>query len=436
MRHLLFAFFFVPAFLQAQTIAQKADELLTAYTNQKKFSGNVLIARKGTILIEKGYGYANIAGRTPNTPQTQFRVGSLTKMFTSALILQLAASHRLSLTDPVSKYIAGFGGGDSIRLIHLLSHTSGIRGTTGDPEPTTLTESVARFHYQAPGFAPGSRFEYNNFNYILLSYIAEKITQVPFAQLVQSEVLNKAGMHHSGLDTKDRQASEKAIGYVTNPKTIEWQKAEEGNVAVAAGAGAVYSTTGDLYQWARSLSANRVVPDSLLAKAQTPILNNYGLGWMMSKKNNRTQLGHTGSIPGFLANFMYFPKEDITIVLLSNYQDADARRLSDDLVSLVFGEPYVLPVQKKEMTLSTDVLSRYAGRYQLPNGFEISVTTEGNKLYAQAQGDPQKIELTAESETKFYLKGPETEIEFLKEGAEVKYMFVNMQGGQKFVRVK
>jgi hypothetical protein len=167
-----------------------------------------------------------------------------------------------------------------------------------------------------------------------------------------------------------------------------------------------------------------------------PIQNNYGMGWMISQENGRTQIGHTGSIPGYIANFMQFPREGVTIILLSNYQDVDGNRLSNDLKAVAFGDHYDLPVQKKAVVLSPAVLSRYTGQYRLPNGFGISISVEGSRLYALPQGEQQKIELTPESEKKFYLKGPETEIEFIEEDNAVKYMFVNMQGGQKFTRVK
>ncbi|HEU4903459.1 MAG TPA: serine hydrolase, partial [Flavisolibacter sp.] len=304
------------------------------------------------------------------------------------------------------------------------------------PSPTTLAESVSRFKCEGLSFEPGTRFEYNNFNYILLSYIAQKVTGVPFDRLVKANVLARAGMAHSGLDTKDRPSKNKALGYVTNPQTIEWQVAEGGDVAIASGAGALYSTTSDLYKWAQSLSTNTVLADTMLASAMKPFQNNYGLGWMISEKNGRTQIGHTGSIPGFIANFMQFPKEDVTIILLANYQDTDGRRLSDDLVAVVFGEDYTLPVKKQVVALSEAVLNKYKGEYQLANGFSITVTVEGNKLYALAQGDQDKIELTPESELKFFLRGPETEIEFIREGDTIKYMFVNMQGGQKFTKVR
>jgi CubicO group peptidase (beta-lactamase class C family) len=435
MKYFFLTLLIVPFLVKAQTIAQKADELLTAYSTQHKFSGNVLIAKEGKIIFERSYGYADIKTKKPNTAATEFRVGSLTKMFTSTAILQLAEAGKLSLTDPVIKYVPNFAYGDSVKIINLLSHTSGIKGYTTSPEPTNLKESIDRFKYQPLAFAPGTQFEYNNFNYILLSYIAEKTSGISFPQLIKTHVLAKAGMTHSGLDTKTRASTAKAHGYTTNPANGEWMEANQGDVAIAAGAGALYSTSGDLYKWSQAVSKHAVLQDSLLELALKPIQNNYGMGWMTTDAFGHKQIGHTGSIPGFIANFMKFPDQDVTIILLSNYEDLDGRQISKDLAAVTFGEAYNLPVVKKEVKLSDAVLNRYVGEYSLPNGFSIAVSSENNKLFALARGDQEKVELTPESETKFFLKGPETAIEFIEENGVVKYMFVDLQGGQKLEKV-
>jgi CubicO group peptidase (beta-lactamase class C family) len=434
MRNLFVALLLLPTLTKAQTIAKNADALLTAYSDQQKFSGTVLIAKDGKVLFEKAYGYADQKAGRLNTTATEFRVGSLTKMFTSTLILKLAQAAKLSPADPVSKYVAGIKGGDSIKLVHLLTHTSGIKGNI-NTQVSTLEQFVTQYKTEPLTFTPGSRFEYNNFNYILLSYIAQKVNGIPYAKLLQTEVLNKAGMIHSGLDKTDRVSKAKALGYITNPETAAWEEVNDNNVALASGAGALYSTAGDLYKWSQTLSLRKLLPDSVWTKAMQPFQNNYGMGWMNSNVYGHAQIGHTGSIPGFIANFMQFPKEGITIILLSNYQDVDGRKLSNDLTAVAFGEPYTLPVKKLATTLPADVLNKLAGEYRLPNGFSINVSVEGNKLYALAAGDPNRIELTPESESRFFLKGPETEVKFLEENG-VKYLFVDIQGGQKLEKVK
>src|SRR5687768_9979255 len=155
MKQFLFLLLLIPVVAGAQTIEQNADALLTVYTEQNKFSGNVLIAREGRIIFQKSYGFANRENKKPNTLQTEFRVGSLTKMFTSVAVLQLVEHSKLLLTDPVSKFVPGIENGDNIEIKHLLSHTSGIKGSTSLPEPTTLEEAVTSFKTEKSEFKPG-----------------------------------------------------------------------------------------------------------------------------------------------------------------------------------------------------------------------------------------------------------------------------------------
>lgn len=430
----VFLMMLIPALVSGQSIPQKADELLTAYTQQNKFSGNVLIAQGDSVLFQKSYGFADREKKIPNSAETEFRVGSLTKMFTSALIFRLIEAGKLQMNDPLSKYLPDFPTGETILLKHLLSHTSGIKGSTEGPPPATLGESVSRFKSAGLAFLPGERFEYNNFNYILLSYIAEKITGKPFRDLLKNTVLEKAGMTHSGLDYTGRNSAHQARGYLTNPQA-EWVPEHSANVAIASGAGALYSTVGDLFKWSEAVSAGKVLSDSFFKKATTVVKGDYGSGWIVNTVNGRREIGHTGSIEGFIASFMKYPEDDITIIMLSNYGDTNGRQLKSDLTALVFNEPYKLPRQKKEVNLGAAVLRKYAGVYQLNENFRITVTLENNKLYAKAPGDMEKVEFIPESETQFYLKGPETEIEFVLEGGKVIYMIVKMGGEQKFTRI-
>jgi CubicO group peptidase (beta-lactamase class C family) len=425
----------LPLMIRAQSIAEKSDELLTAYTAQQKFSGTVLIAKEGRIVFQKAYGMADRQKGQPNTVEGEFRAGSLTKMFTATAVLQLAAEEKLSLTDPVSRFVPQFPNGDRIRVEHLLSHTSGIKGGV---DPASLKElAVAVKEYTTPDleFEPGTHHQYNNYNYILLSYIAEKVSGQDLPSLLQAHVFAKAGMQHTGLDYTNRSSAQKTLGYVSNRRTAAWEPAMSDNVALASGAGALYTTAGDLYRWSQAIPATTVLPAATWEKALTPVKGSYGMGWMVNEHNGHRGVGHTGSIEGFIAYFMKYPKDDATIIFLSNYGDTRGQQLANDLTAVVFGEPYNLPTERKVAVLAPAVLEQYIGVYELKQGFRITVSADGGKLLALAPGDKEPVELTPESETKFFLKGPEIEIEFLKEDGAVKYMVIKMGGGQKLVKV-
>jgi CubicO group peptidase (beta-lactamase class C family) len=421
--------------VQAQSIEKKADELMQTYTVQNKFSGAVLIAMKGKVIFNKAYGYANRDARIPVTTQTEFRAGSLTKMFTSTLILKLVQQRKIALSDLVSKYVPGFPNGKKITLKNLLSHTSGIRGTT-PASAATLTDMVEGFKADTLAFKPGEKFEYNNFNYFLLSFIAQKVTRTPYPILLKNQILVKAGMNHSGMDFEGRKSAHKALGYVTNPNTELWVETDnKEHVELASGAGALYTTTDDLWKWAQTINKKQLLSKELYHQAFTPVQPGYGLGWIIGEEYGHSKIGHTGSIPGFIADFIMFPKDSITIIFLSNYQDLNGKQLEKDLIALVFGKPYELPKQKKEIIIGEDSLKNYIGIYEQTPNMQMNVFIENGKLKVIAPGG-DKVELTPEGPDKFFLKGPEIEIKFLRENGVIVSMFVNMQGGQSFKKIK
>lgn len=421
-----------PFLVRAQTIAEKAEQLMTAYSSQNKFSGSVLIAVKDQIIFNKAYGYANREKETLNTTETEFRAASLTKMFTAVLMLHLVNEKKLSLHDPVSKYVPGIDASGKVTIRHLLSHTSGLKGSTGSA--SSLEDMIKNYKAEKMGFEPGTAFEYNNFNFMLLSFIAQKITHRKFDDLVQQRVFRKTGMLHSGIDYPKRISPAKALGYVTDPATNKWVvTGEDGSIAAASGAGAMYTTTGDLYKWSKAMGSLKRLPKKLWKEIFTPVQPAYGLGMMLGDSSTHFRRGHTGSIPGFIADFVFFPKDSITIIYLSNYQDLDGRKLESNLASIVFNEPYELPTRKKEITLSKEVLEEYTGVYEMREGVQITVALQGNALMATAPGG-DIVELTPEAKDHFFLKGPEINVWFRRENNSIVSMFIDMQGGQLFRR--
>lgn len=438
----------LPAACFSQSISQKADELMTAYTKQHLFSGAVLIAKDGKILFEKGYGLANIEKNIPNTPQTEFRIASLTKTFTSTLILQLVEKHQISLDDPLSKFIPDYPHGNEILIKHLLSHTSGIKSYTTMPdyfstwinEPLSLTQTIDKFKNYPLEFTPGTKMSYSNSNYVLLSYIAEKASGKDLGTLYQDQIIRKLQLKHTGKDGNNRTSPDQALGYQTDmddPQSGKWKPAMKMNIDIAAGAGCLYSSVEDFYAWDRSFYQNALLSDSMKKLAFTPVKDDYGLGWMISHDFGHLQIGHTGKSPdGFIANIMRYPEDNICIIFLCNYGDLDGRKLTNDLKALVFNQPYQIPQPKKEVKLSTEELKKYVGVYELNENFKLTLSTEDNKLFGIAPGDPQKTELTAEGNHHFYIKGPNVEVEFQEENGAIKYMILKQGGDMKLTKIQ
>lgn len=441
MKKFLILLVLIPAILQAQPIAQKAADLMVAYVKQQKFNGTVLIAQHGQPVFQRAYGFASIDQKAPNTLQTEFRAGSLSKMFTATAILKLVDRAKLSLQDHLSDYIPGFQEGNKITIENLLSHTSGIVSFTALPgyaewsaKPSTLQQTIDRFRALPLNFQPGEKFEYSNSNYILLTAIAEKIYKKPLARILQEEVFQPAGMLHSGLDSNQRVSSNRATGYMLSPAG-DLEPAQPIDISIAAGAGAVYTTAENLLLWSKSIASGKILSSQMAARAFQPVKDDYGLGWMC-KTGAHQGIGHTGSVNGFMAYFMYYPKDDLAVIFLSNTGSFNGRQLASDLTAVAYNEPYTMPQAPEAAALPEAVLQSYAGVYELKDQLTVEVLVENGHIYAWPKGDNDKTELIPNGTDKFYVAGPQVPVEFIREEGKPKYLLVHMQGEMKLEKIK
>src|SRR5688572_2392582 len=226
-----------------KTISQKLDELMDAYCKVNKFNGSVLVSRKGTILLEKGYGVKNARTNAPNDPHSIFQIYSITKPFTSTVILQLVELKKLSLSDKLNKFYPGFPKGDSITIEHLLTHTSGIYDyTRGNNMPDQTEQSFIQFIETKPlDFSPGNGWSYSNSGYWLLGFIIKKITGITYEEAVRKYIFKPLDMNRSGFNFKTLSDKNKTTGYAI----FSENKKKEAVVYEPPGpfaAGAIYST--------------------------------------------------------------------------------------------------------------------------------------------------------------------------------------------------
>jgi CubicO group peptidase (beta-lactamase class C family) len=255
---LLFSFIFTMQLHPSSSIEKKADEYLAFYVAKDQFSGTVLIAQGDDILLSKGYGYANREVGVPNSPEMKFRLGSITKQFTAMLIMQLYERGEIGIHDPLSAYLDDFPEGDKITIHHLLSHTSGIPNFTSFPDysktmmiPATLEELIDRFRDKPLEFEPGSTYSYSNSGYILLGYIIEHVTKIPYADVVREYIFDVVGMPDSGYDDPRKIIGNRAAGYEFDGNRV--LNASYIDMSIPHAAGALFSTVEDLYKWDRIL---------------------------------------------------------------------------------------------------------------------------------------------------------------------------------------
>ncbi len=427
---LLTLFLLATAFLSAQ-MSENADGFLSDLNSKNLFSGNVLIAKDGNVVFQKSYGYADAENQLANTADTEFRAGSLTKMFTSTLILQYVDQGKISLWDRVSKFAPNIENAQNITIRNLLSHTSGIRGKVHEGSKT-LAESVQNFESEKSAFKPGFRFEYNNFNYILLGYIAEKIGHRPYAKLVRANIFKRLGMKHSGIDYAGRVSGNKALGYMVS-QNESLERMDSDNVDVASAAGALYTTVGDLLKWSKAIERRKLLSEDMWKLAFMEVRPGYGLGWMIRKDGNHSKVGHTGSIEGFMADFMRFDQDGTTVIFLSNVLPPRDTRISSALTAIAFDQKFEPESPKKEIEVAPEYLQRYVGTYELEGQKMVVSEKDGKLLVLAPMGDT--VELGALSERKFFVKGPQIGVEFEEKDGQIIAMNLDMRGGQKFVRL-
>jgi CubicO group peptidase (beta-lactamase class C family) len=428
--------FLLASICLAQDNVSRMEQVVRSYVDAKQFMGSVLVDRDGKALLSKGYGSANLEWDISNSPSTKFRLGSITKQFTAACILLLEERGKLKVEDPVKKYMPDAPAAwDKMTIFNLLTHTSGIPSFTGFPDyhsteaiATTPELLVARFRDKPLEFQPGEKWNYSNSGYVLLGYLIEKISQQSYRQFVQEKIFNPLGMKDSGYDSNSEIILHRASGYTPGPKGMT--NAGYIDMTIPLSAGALYSTTEDLVRWEQGLMGGKLLSPTSLKKMTTPFKNDYAFGLGVHTANGHRLIDHGGGIEGFNTFLAYYPEDKLTVVVLANLNGQAPDAIASKLAAVAHGEIVVLPSERKEVTVSPAILAKYVGTYELMPDFDIVVTLEGGQLMTQATGQA-KFPLFAESETKFFLKVVDAEVEFFKndKGGEVIYIILH-QGGQ------
>jgi len=325
----------IPAF--ASTRAERMDEFLSAYNKLRQFNGAALVAQNGKVILEKGYGLANMEWQIPNTPDTKFRLGSITKQFTSMVIMQLANEGKMSLDEKITTYLPDYrkDTGDKVTVRNLLSHTSGIPSYTSLPgfiqnqarDPYTVSAFVKKYTSGDLEFEPGSKFSYDNSGYFLLGAIIERVTGKPYEEALKQRIFDPLGMKDSGYDRSSRVIAKRAAGYVLTPDGYE--NAPYLDMSIPYAAGSLYSTVEDLYKWDRALYTDKLLPPDLKKTMITPVLNDYAFGWAINTfklDDNKTEVHtvrHGGGINGFNTQIIRMPDTQDLVVLLDNTSRGD-----------------------------------------------------------------------------------------------------------------
>ena len=417
-------------------ITAKVDEYMNAVLRVDGFSGTILVARDGKPVVSKGYGMANIELNVPNAPDNVFRLGSVTKQFTGMAIAMLQERGKLSVSDPMCKYISDCPDAwKPITINHLLRHTSGVTNYTAFPDfarttilPTTTAEMVDRLKKAPLDFEPGVKMSYSNSGYFLLGVILEKVSGKTYADFLQEHIFTPLGMKQTYYDDPLKIIMHRAAGYQKQGGKII--NAAYTDMSVPYSAGSLCSTTGDLLIWDQALYTEKLVSKKSLNEIFTPEKGDsgYGYGWGLGKKFGHKAISHGGGIYGFATDIARYPDDHVTVVVLSNIQAAPAGVVSGNLAAIVFGAPYEIPKERKEIAVDVKILEKYVGEYKIGTNIIIAVTLENGKLMAQLGGQT-KFALLPETETQFFSRDVNLTITFNKDSKGEVTGFNLKQGG-------
>lgn len=426
--------------LLAQTVSgikgNRLDSIFTAYTKNYLFNGSVLVYEKGQVLLSKGYGIANANYQIPCSPQTKFKLASVSKHFTACAILQLAEKGKINLKEPISKIIPDYPNGNKITVHHLLNHTSGIPNFTSFPEYDSLWRTqyhslpqlIDHFKNRPLDFEPGAQWSYSNSAYILLSYIIEKASGLSFNEYMQKNIFDALGMKNSGVFDNTKPYSNLANGYYEENEKL--YNVNFIDMTVPSGAGALFSTTEDLLIWYKALIGNKILTkESFKKMCSSDNKEKYGYGLGIDTIKGIQMLSHGGGIEGFATHVAYFPEKDAAVIILKNVDNLNLFSAPKVARQVLFGWPLTLPAPRKIAQVNPEIYKNYCGDYELMPGFVMTVRTRENRIFTQATSQPE-IEIYPESETKFFVKVVDAQIEFKKTDDGKSYTLFLYQGGQ------
>ncbi|MBC7854769.1 MAG: serine hydrolase, partial [Pirellulaceae bacterium] len=418
-----------PSFAAEPSFEEGATERLRAVTAGDSSGVAVLVARDGKIVFQAGFGLADLARKTPVTPETKFRIGSISKQFTAAAAVRLAEQGKLSLDDPLAKYFPDFPNASEVKVRQLLTHTSGLHSYTEKPgfigrvkEPIEPGELIKWFQNDPADFPPGKGFHYNNSAYFLLGEIVAKVSGKSLGDYLQEAFFRPLGMKNTGTFVNSKPPEGIALGYsFANDKldaALDW------DMSWAGGAGALYSTVGDLFLWNEALFCGKVMNEASFKAATTPVElppevddMSYGYGLTLLQVRRLPGVAHGGGLNGWSTYLLRLPQQNCTVVVLTNALP-QPRKLSPGAIANALAEKLLadeikkLPPLVEDKSIDPKTFADYAGRFDYKSGI-MTVTVEDDALISQITGQP-KNRIFPKAKDAFFWKDVDAEVSFLR----------------------
>lgn len=422
---------FITSFGFAQKIdTQKLDLYFKSLEENNKFMGSVAVSQNGKIVYTKAIGFADVENKIKATEASKYRIGSISKTFTTVLVLKAVEDKKLDLNQTIGKYFPTIMNADKISIRHLLTHRSGIHSFTNDDDYLTwntkaMTEKdmVAIITKGGSDFEPDSQAEYSNSNFVLLTYILEKAYKKSYSDLLTQHITKPLGLTNTYLGGKINTEKSECKSY---KYAGSWIAESETDISIPLGAGGVVSTPSDLVKFSDALFNGKLLKKENLELMKT-IKDNYGMGLFITPFNGRTGYGHTGGIDGFSSAFSHFSDGNVSFALTSNGANYNTNNIAIAILSVAFNEPFDVPQFKTYQNTTAD-LDKYLGIYssdKIP--LKITISKDNITLIAQATGQ-SSFPLEATDKDKFEFDQAGVVLEF----NPAEKVMVLKQGGGEF----
>ncbi|AXJ01365.1 CubicO group peptidase, beta-lactamase class C family [Cyclonatronum proteinivorum] len=398
-----------------EDIKQTIQDYLKAHQANGTFSGEVkLKLHDQTATWRTGYRY--FSRLQPFQEGDLFRIGSLTKPVVASWFGRRFQDGTLNPGSFISAWFPEQDQWEDITLSHLLAHTSGIRNYTALPDfpetlhlPASIDEIIQRFADLPLESEPGSTFSYSNSGYILLSKIMALETGLPFMDAIDAFIAEELEIENMMYERPDSAIDRLVTGY-TDLSTFEESRFI--HMSLPLGAGGLMATGSAMIDFTERMYDEAFLSEHWRRTLLDPQSGNYAHGFATGPVLSRPSIGHAGGINGFASNWLHFPVDSLTVVILSNYEAANVGPIMRDIVSIVFGRSFDMPVVREPIRLQDEELERFSGRFEINPGFSIQIRNSESRLFAQGTGQPE-VELFPESPTKFFLRQLDVQIEFI-----------------------
>lgn len=410
---------------------EKMDSLFEVVEKNNKGMGGFAIHKNGEPVYQKNIGFSDISKNWRSNTRTKYRIGSISKSFTAAMILQLVEEGKLSLGTKLSQFYPDIPNAGKITVEDLLRHQSGLFNFTNEEaylgymeQPKTKEELLGIFKNQEPVFTSGEKNDYSNTNYVLLSFILEDLEKKPYAEVLKKRILQPLDLQDTYYGGKIKSGNSEAISYM---KKKDWEVTTETDMSIPMGAGAIVSTPSDLNEFYTALFNGKVVKPATLEKMKT-LKNGFGMGLFSYPFNEKTFYGHTGGIDGFNSMSMYYPEEDLAVTYISNATDYSPNDIAIGAMSIYWGLDYAIPSFAPAMEIPVEKLKDFTGTYGSETfPLEVEIFVEDETLMGQATGQPS-FPLEAYEENKFQFVRAGLKMEFYPEEDKMTLL----QGGNSY----